>query len=1080
MKRTLKKLGGLLLMLSLVLSLLPVTALAALAPTYTVGTAEELTTALAAVSSTAAIQLQNSITYNLNITVDNKTIYFDLDGFTLDVEVASGTALSVINGGNVSLLGSGALNVTSHNGNGVWVEQSDTLVGSSATVTNATGTGTDKVGGFAGYNCSLTVNGNVVTSGASSKGLQTSAGAGPATVAVHGNVAASGENSCGVYTSGGNITIDGNVTADGLNCSGVVSSYLDIHVKGNVTATGTGSIGAVLPAGESYNTITIDGVITAETYLSVSDTAMTADQGVDGTVNSLTYLIYSITDATSAVRVFKPLQLTVGTGGGYAHLTDALAAANDGDTVKLLNNITESVSYTNAGKTITIDGNNKTITGETGTSSSTNALKLFGQGSIKLINLTLQGGAATEQSVGLEVINSINVQSEGIVIANGGAVAPNPDPDAVNASFGLQVSSSGTVNITEAHGGAAASSAGVLMNSAGTVNVTAATGQMGTATSVGVLCMSGTVNVTKATGGTSDSTSRGYGVMNNSGTVNVSEASGSSIGTSYGVYNLAGKVNVTAATAVSAMPMGSYGAFNESTGTINGGTITGDTGGAGTINTGADVATLTLIKGAGASCVLDSITVAASGETTIGTLPSVVKAGEYSGDWFTGAPVSQANYFGDKTVNGATTLYSLFYTVPAVISGGGGTTIQTPNTTTVTVGGTTTATTTAAAATTSSGGAEAAVTGTQLNDAISKAVSGAAAQGAGAAAIVEIKVEGASASTSVTTSIPWAAFSELAGSSADGLSISTPVASITFDGAALDEINGKATGDVKITAALADTSSLPAAVQQQVGSRPVYSFTVTSNGQTVSDFGGGSATVSLPYTLRAGENPNAVVVYYIDASGTLQTMQGAYDAATGTVSFVTSHFSEYMIGYNKVTFTDVAGDIWYADAVTFIAARGVTSGTTSTTFSPDMTLTRGQFITMLLRAYGILADAKPTDNFTDAGNTYYTGYLAAAKRLGITSGIGDNRFAPEQVITRQEMFTLLYNALKTLNQLPSGSSGKTLADFTDMTSVAVWAKDAMTLLVETGTVSGSGGKLSPADTTTRAQMAQVLYSMLAK
>lgn len=103
--------------------------------------------------------------------------------------------------------------------------------------------------------------------------------------------------------------------------------------------------------------------------------------------------------------------------------------------------------------------------------------------------------------------------------------------------------------------------------------------------------------------------------------------------------------------------------------------------------------------------------------------------------------------------------------------------------------------------------------------------------------------------------------------------------------------------------------------------------------------------------------------------------------------------NHYMINSNKVSFNDVSDTAWYASAVTFLAARGITSGTTATTFSPDASLTRGQFITMLLRAYSISPDANPTDNFADAGNTYYTGYLTAAKRMGITSGIGDNKFA---------------------------------------------------------------------------------------
>ena len=61
---------------------------------------------------------------------------------------------------------------------------------------------------------------------------------------------------------------------------------------------------------------------------------------------------------------------------------------------------------------------------------------------------------------------------------------------------------------------------------------------------------------------------------------------------------------------------------------------------------------------------------------------------------------------------------------------------------------------------------------------------------------------------------------------------------------------------------------------------------------------------------------------------------------------------------------------------------------------------------MLMRAYGIEADGDGTDNFDDAGDTYYTGYLAAAKRLGISNGVGSNMFEPESEIARQDMFTL--------------------------------------------------------------------------
>ncbi|MEA4892542.1 MAG: S-layer homology domain-containing protein, partial [Peptococcaceae bacterium] len=226
---------------------------------------------------------------------------------------------------------------------------------------------------------------------------------------------------------------------------------------------------------------------------------------------------------------------------------------------------------------------------------------------------------------------------------------------------------------------------------------------------------------------------------------------------------------------------------------------------------------------------------------------------------------------------------------------------------------------------------------------------------------------------------------------------------------------------------------------------------------------------------------NAIVVYFINDRGELETVtSGRYDALTGTVVFTTGHFSQYAVGYNKINFADVKESDWYAKAVTYLSARQITSGTDRSLFSPDATLTRGQFITLLMRAYVIAPDANPTANFADAGNAYYTGYLAAAKRLGISSGVGDNKFAPRQAITRQEMFTLLYNTLNSIRRLPEGNSGKTLSDFTDGGSIPAYAQEAMAYLVKTGTVSASGGKLDPAATSTRAQLAQLLYNLLEK
>ncbi|HWP80809.1 MAG TPA: leucine-rich repeat protein [Candidatus Acidoferrum sp.] len=316
------------------------------------------------------------------------------------------------------------------------------------------------------------------------------------------------------------------------------------------------------------------------------------------------------------------------------------------------------------------------------------------------------------------------------------------------------------------------------------------------------------------------------------------------------------------------------------------------------------------------------------------------------------------------------------------------------------------------------------------------------------------------------------------------LTLGNDFASVTIPSNMLDSIPGVAGKKAEIIIGQGDKSKLPDDVKAAIGDRPLISLSLLIDGKQT-DWNNPSAlvTVSIPYTPRAAEleNPESIVIWYIDGSGNAVCVpNGHYDPATGTVTFSTTHFSLYAAGYNMVSFNDVASTDWYYKAVSFIAARGITTGTGNGLFSPDAVLTRADFLVMLMRAYGIAPDTSPADNFSDAGNNYYTGYLAAAKRLGISAGVGNNMYAPGKEITRQEMFTLLYNALKVIGRLPQGDSGKTFSDFSDAGQIDSWAKEALTLLVKTGTVGGNGGKLNPTGTTTRAEMAQVLYNMLGK
>lgn len=366
--------------------------------------------------------------------------------------------------------------------------------------------------------------------------------------------------------------------------------------------------------------------------------------------------------------------------------------------------------------------------------------------------------------------------------------------------------------------------------------------------------------------------------------------------------------------------------------------------------------------------------------------------------------------------------------------------------------------------------ATAALNDAQISAAIDNAVSGKA----------EVKIDAPAGVRLLETTVPAKSIDLAANKGISAFTVSSPIANITFDSKTLGTLANNSTGDIKVTMEKAETVSLSAEAKQIVGDRPVYNFSITGDGKTISQFDG-NVSVSIPYTLKPGEDPNALVIYYINAEGKPEIVRACiYNASTGSITFNTNHFSQYAVGYNKVNFNDVAANAWYSKVVSFVAARGITEGTGNGNFSPGAKLTRGEFLVMAMKAYGIAPDENPGDNFSDAGNTWYTGYLAAAKKTGLTNGIGNNRFGPENKITRQELFTLLYNILKKQDKLPTSVTEKTIARFSDADQIDSWAKDAMSFFVRAGAVNGNNGQLTPKDVADRAQMAQILYNMLAQ
>lgn len=289
-------------------------------------------------------------------------------------------------------------------------------------------------------------------------------------------------------------------------------------------------------------------------------------------------------------------------------------------------------------------------------------------------------------------------------------------------------------------------------------------------------------------------------------------------------------------------------------------------------------------------------------------------------------------------------------------------------------------------------------------------------------------------------------------------------------------------------------TDLPADVKEKIGNNPLVSFNLSIDNVPFRWNNKAAAIrVSIPYipSEKELENPDGITAYHVDDRGKLIEMEDAkYDPKTKSVVFKSTQLGNYVVGFDEekaeaeaeeveeLNFSDVDSGAWYYDAVNYLASKKITNGTGNGKFSPKAPLSRAQFIVMLMRSYGIEPDASSTDNFSDAGDAYYTDYLATAKRLGIAKGVGNNKFAPEKEISREAMFTLLYNALKVLDKFPEGDSGKTLSDFGDGAEVSDWAKEAVTEMVKNGTVVGFNDMLKPANGTNRAEMAQLLYKLL--
>jgi hypothetical protein len=260
--------------------------------------------------------------------------------------------------------------------------------------------------------------------------------------------------------------------------------------------------------------------------------------------------------------------------------------------------------------------------------------------------------------------------------------------------------------------------------------------------------------------------------------------------------------------------------------------------------------------------------------------------------------------------------------------------------------------------------------------------------------------------------LPISAFTS---NNTDGIKLETGIGSLTvMDTMLQNTLTESTANNVEIMIGKVDTSTLNEDVLTTIGDRPVIRLNLAVDG-VITEWSNENSPVivSIPYTPTAEEllNPEKIVIYYIDGAGNVNTIpNGEYDSSTRNVVFSTTHFSDYAIAFNNKQFTDIA-DQSIKHAVEVLAAKGIVNGKTETTFSPNDTVTRAEFITLLDRAFELSGDV--TNNFTDVSqDKYYYETVGTAKELGIVNGIGNNEFNPNGLITKTQVETIINNTIK--------------------------------------------------------------------
>lgn len=175
-------------------------------------------------------------------------------------------------------------------------------------------------------------------------------------------------------------------------------------------------------------------------------------------------------------------------------------------------------------------------------------------------------------------------------------------------------------------------------------------------------------------------------------------------------------------------------------------------------------------------------------------------------------------------------------------------------------------------------------------------------------------------------------------------------------------------------------------------------------------------------------------------------------------------------------FVDVPEDIWYYEAVEYVFTKGYFEGTSDITFSPNLTMDRAMFVTVLGRMAGVTPDDGANTGFSDVeAGSYYAGYVAWGAQNGIIEGTSETTFSPHAPVTREMMAAFLCRYAR-YQGCDVTADESAMSSFADADEVSEWARPSMAWAVASGVIIGTDEGLEPLAGATRAQVARIVLN----